>query len=393
MYLSAGLTWLMAIAVGLIVANLYYIQPLMGNIAREFNVPEAMIGYAVTLCQAGLAAGTLAILPLGDVTDRRRLIMLSCLGAGIALLVMALAPNAKVFLAANFLLGLTSVATHLQVSYAAHLAEPSQRGRAVGAVMSGLLVGVLAARFVSGYAGGWFSWRAIIVAASLSTFALGVILRVWLPRDNEAHNVRYKDLMLSMPGLFATQPLLRQACIYGALTFAVFNAFWANLTFHLEGPPFGFTSKGVGVFSLVAIGGALTANLAGRLTSRIQPRTIILYSLLMVLASFGLFAGAGTTLTGMVLGVILVDLGIQATHIGNQTMVHGLMPEARSRLHCIYMVFYFLGGSVGSGIGTWSFARMGWLGLCLAGTVLSLAAIGFWVYSRTLGNGPQFEKK
>lgn len=372
----------MAIAVGLIVANLYYIQPLMGNIARGFNVAEATVGYAVTLCQGGLAVGTLGILPLGDVADRRRLILLSCLGAAASLVLMAFAPNITVFLAANFLLGVTSVATHLQVSYAAHLAEPAQRGKAVGAVMSGLLVGVLSARFVSGYAGAWFSWRAVIFTAAVVTFVLGLVLRMLLPRDNDTSSVSYPDLVRSMPKLFSTLPTLREASIYGALTFAVFNAFWATLTFHLEGPPFNFTSRGVGVFSLVAIGGALTANLAGRLTSRVHPRTIILYSLVMVLASFGVFAGAGYTVVGMVLGVVLVDLGIQATHIGNQTMVHGLMPEARSRLHCIYMVFYFLGGSAGSGLGTFSYSHFGWPGLCATGAILSAIALVLWFFHR-----------
>lgn len=379
MKLTAGLTWLMAIAVGLIVANLYYIQPLMGDIARQFGVADSTIGYAVTICQAGLAFGTLTILPLGDVTDRRRLIIMSCVGSGISLLLMATAQSVPVFLGANLLLGITSIATHLQVSYAAHLAPPDKRGHAVGAVMSGLLVGVLAARTVSGYAGAWFGWRTMITAAAVVTFLLGILLRIYLPKDNESHTMRYSDLLGSLPRLFASQSVLRDACVYGALTFAVFNAFWATFTFYIESPVFSLGSKAVGEFSLVAVGGALTANLAGRLTSRVHPWNIVAGSLLLTLLAFVVYYYFGATIAGLVVGIVLMDLGIQATHIGNQTMVHSLMPQARNRLHCIYMVTYFIGGSAGSALGNYSYARLGWTGTCLTGAALSALALIYWV--------------
>ncbi len=376
--LTTGLILLMATAVGLIVGNLYYVQPLMGVIARDFGVADATIGYAVTLCQSGLALGTLTILPLGDVTDRRRLICLSCLFAATSLVIMGFSPNAGLFLAANFLLGLTSVATHLQVSYAAHLAPPDKRGHAVGAVMSGLLVGILVARTISGYLGAWYGWRFMLMAAAAVTYGLAAALWLLLPRDDESHTIRYRDLLLSMPRLFTNLQVLRDSCVYGAITFAVFNAFWATITFYLEGPPFRMDSRGIGLFSMAAVAGALTANFAGRLTNRIRPVVIIAWSLVITLTSFGVFLGWGTSLVGMVVGIVLMDLGIQATHIGNQTRVHGLMPEARSRLHCVYMVTYFLGGAIGSALGTWAFARLGWPGLCLVGAGLTTVALGYW---------------
>jgi predicted MFS family arabinose efflux permease len=372
----------MAIGTGLIVANLYYIQPLMGEIARGFSVPEAMIGYAVTLCQAGLALGTLTILPLGDVTDRRRLITLSCLLSAASLVVMALSPNPWIFLAANLALGITSIATHLQVSYAAHLADPARRGRAVGAVMSGLLIGILVARTISGYAGMWVSWRTVLLAAAGATLLLGLVLRLRLPRDNENHTMHYFDLLGSMPRLFLNQSTLRDCCIFGALTFAAFNAFWATLTFHLEGAPFHMTTQGIGLFSLVAVAGALAANGTGRLASHVHPMKIIAGSLVLTIASFGIFYAGGFTIIGMAFGIILMDLGIQATHISNQTLIHALMPQARNRIHCVYMVCYFVGGSAGSGVGTWSFAHLGWAGLCLAGGGFTAAALVFWLLRR-----------
>jgi len=377
--LTTGLILLMALGTGLIVANLYYIQPLMGRIARGFQVREAIIGYAVTLCQAGLALGTLTILPLGDVRDRRKLITLSCIGSATSLLVMAFSPNVWVFLAANLVLGFSSIATHLLVSYAAHLADPARRGHAVGAVMSGLLIGILLARVVSGYAGQWIGWRHVLMVAAGITLLLGVALRMRLPKDTDSQAIGYGELLASMPRLFFTQRVLRNSCIYGALTFAAFNAFWATLTFHLEAPPFGMQPQAIGLFSLVAVAGALAANGAGRLTARIHPVKIILASLVITLVSFGIFYGGGLTISGMVAGVVLMDLGIQATHISNQTRIHALMPAVRNRLHCVYMVSYFVGGSLGSGIGTWSFARMGWAGLCLSGAIFSALALGWWL--------------
>jgi predicted MFS family arabinose efflux permease len=188
-----------------------------------------------------------------------------------------------------------------------------------------------------------------------------------------------------MPRLFASQSVLRDACIYGALTFAVFNGFWATLTFYLESPLFGLDSRTIGLFSLVAIAGALTANLAGRLTAQIHPTSIIAVALVITLLSFAAYLGAGKTVAGLVVGIILMDLGIQATHIGNQTLVHGLMPAARNRLHCIYMVAYFMGGSGGSAIGTWSYAHWGWPGMCAAGTGLTALALAYWTWRRFAG--------
>lgn len=377
--LTFGLTLLMAVATGVIVANLNYIQPLMGDIARGFGVEESRIGYAVMLSQAGLAAGTLMILPLGDITDRRRLILMSCLGAVVSLVVMATAPNVWVFLAANLSLGITSIATHLQVSYAAHLADPARRARAVGAVMSGLLLGILGARVLSGYAGAVVSWRVVLWGAAAGTLFLAALLRAWLPRDDANFSMRYGALLSSIPRLFFQQPVLRDACIYGGLTFAAFNAFWSTLTFHLEGPPFGMGTQAIGLFSLVAMGGALAANGTGYLIARVHPLQIIMGSLVIMLVSFGLYYAGGATLIGMIVGVVLMDLGIQAAHISNQALIHALMPEARNRIHCAYMVCYFVGGSVGSGVGTWSYAHMGWTGLCLTGGFFSLAALIYWM--------------
>lgn len=380
--LTPGLTFLLALSVGVVVANLYYVQPLMGIIARDYGVRDAIIGYAITLCQAGLAVGTLTILPLGDVSDRRRLITLSCVFSASSLIIMMLAPNALIFLAANFLLGFASIATHLQISYAAHLAPPERRGHAVGAVMSGLLIGIIAARTVSGFLGAWYGWRFVLMAAAAITFVLAIVVRLYLPRDDEAHTISYRELLGSMPRLFASLPVLRASCVYGALTFAIFNAVWATLTFYLESPVFRMDSRTIGLFGLVAVAGALVANLSGRLTSIVRPVTIVAWSLGIVIGAFGIMLGWGSTVAGLIIGMILMDIGVQATHVGNQTRVHGLNPAMRNRLHTVYMVTYFVGGAVGSALGTWSYAGWGWPGLCLSCTLLAAVALAYWLVNR-----------
>lgn len=376
--LTSGLTVLLAVSVGLVVANLYYIQPLMGEIARGYNVPDATIGHAVTMGQAGLAFGTLTILPLGDVSDRRKLIIWSCVGSALSLILMAFAPDAIIFLAANFLLGFTSIATHLQISYAAHIASPEKRGHAVGAVMSGLLVGIIIARTISGFLGAWYGWRFVLFVAAAATFALAFVMRLVLPRDYVTHSFRYGELLASMPRLYSTQPVLRSSCIYGALSFAIFNAVWATLTFYLESPVFRMDSQSIGLFGLVAISGAIIANLAGRLTTLVKPVSIIAFALIILVAAFGVMLGWGATVAGMVMGMVMMDIGVQATHVGNQTRVHNLNPAMRNRLHTLYMVTYFIGGSVGSALGTWSYSRWSWPGLCFTCISLASTALLFW---------------
>lgn len=382
--LTPGLILLLAISVGVVVANLYYVQPLMGVIARGFGVRDEVIGYAITLCQAGLALGTLTILPLGDISDRRRLITWSCAGSAASLVIMTLAPNAAVFLAANFLLGFTSIATHLQLSYAAHLAAPEKRGHAVGVVLSGLLIGIIVARTVSGFGGAWYGWRFVLLSASVVTFALAVVVRLKLPRDDESHAIGYGELLGSMPHLITSQPVLRASCVYGALTFAVFNAVWATLTFYLESPAFGMNSSSIGLFGLVAVSGAVVANLSGRLTTRIRPVSIIVGALVVMVLAFAVMFGWGGTITGLVIGMIMMDMGVQATHVGNQTRVHALNPLMRNRLHTIYMVTYFIGGAAGSAIGTWSYAGWGWAGLCFACSLLCAIAFLYWLIKQSI---------
>lgn len=373
--LSRGLVALMAASVGLIVGNLYYIQPLLGDVARSLRVGEGQAGFAATLGQFGQAVGILFFLPLGDTHDRRLLAVAGLVGATAAHVGIASAPGLGWLYAASLLLGLSSVSTHTLVAFAAGLARPEARGRVVGTVMSGLLLGILLARTVSGYVGEHLGWRAVFWIAATVTAALAVLLLRALPVDAPRPGPTYTELLGSMARLFRTQPVLREACLFGAMTFGSFGALWVTLTFHLEGPPFGYGSDVVGLFGLVGAAGALAASAAGRVADRRDPRHLSAAAVLLTACGFALMWPLGSSLWGLVVGVVLLDLGVQAAHIANQARVHSLVPEARNRLHTLYMFAYFTGGAVGTALGSWAWEVAGWAGACAVGTLMPLAAL------------------
>lgn len=365
----------MAVSVGLIVGNLYYIQPLLGEIARELGIGEGRVGVAATLSQLGQALGILLFLPLGDSRDRRRLAVAGLAASALGLVGIALAPNLAWLSVASLVLGLSSVSTHTLVALAAALARPEERGRAVGTVMSGLLLGILLARTVSGFVGAHLGWRGMFWIAAAVTALLAFVLLRRLPADPPRPAPRYPELLRSMARLFREQPVLREACLFGAVTFAAFGAFWVTLTFHLEGPPFGYGSDVVGLFGLLGAVGALAASYAGRLADRHDPRLLGVLAVLLTALSFAFMAPFGARLWGLIVGVVGLDLGVQAAHIANQTRIHALLPEARNRLHTLYMFSYFAGGAAGTALASWAWETTGWLGVCAVGTFFPLAAL------------------
>jgi predicted MFS family arabinose efflux permease len=368
------LTLLFAVAVGMIVGNMYYIQPLMGAIAGEMGVSEASLGVAATLGAVGQTLGMLCLLPLGDAMERRRLILGSLLVSAAALLAVAVAPNVAWLCVGVFLLGFFTVATHLLVSLGATLAEPERRGRVVGTIMSGLLTGLLLARVFSGFVGAYAGWRVVFVIAAAAIFGLFVVLYRAVPSVPPASGMRYRELLLSMWRLFRDEWELRECCAFGALTFGAFGAFWVTLAFHLEQPPFFYGPRAAGLFGLLGVAGALAASGVGRLADRMSARDVCGLFMPITLASFVVLWLGGASVWGLALGVVLLDFGLQAIHVCNQTRVYGLLPEARNRLAAVYMVTYFAGGALGSAHGKLGWTRCGWTGVCLAGGGLIAAA-------------------
>ena len=313
---------------------------------RYFGVPDRRMGLVSMLSQVGYATGMLLFLPLGDRLERRSFILAMLGAVAVALLGVAAAPSFPGLPRPAWSVGVTTITPQLLVPFAAHLAEPAERGRVVGIVMSGLLIGILAARTVSGVVGEYLGWRAMYGIAAAVMVALALSLKGLLPRSQpEGLGVSYLGLLRSIGGLLRDEPVLRQSCLLGAMSFGAFSAFWTTLAFHLAGPPFGYGSGVIGLFGLVGIVGALAAPLAGRFADRRSPRWTIGAGLACILLSYTVLYESGGTVAGMVVGVILLDLGAQSAHVSNQSRIYAIRPEARSRMNTAYMVAYFVGGA------------------------------------------------
>jgi len=370
----------MAATCGITVANLYYNQPLLARMAHDFHASVRQVGGIPLLTQIGAACGMLLFVPLGDIMERRRLIVILLACVTVALTLAAAATGLLWLLLAGLAIGLFSVVPHLIVPFAAQLARPEQRGQAVGSVMSGLLIGILLARTASGYIGALFGWRAVYLLAASLMCALAITLARLLPRSRPSVNLSYGGMLISLTRLIQQQPLLREAALTGALIFGAFSAFWTTLVFLLERAPYGYhpASRAAGLFGLVGVVGAAVAPLVGKIADRRGPRFTLGVALGVLVVSYGVFGLFGYRLWGLILGVILMDFGVQAGHVSNQTRLYSLLPEARSRLNTVYMVCYFIGGSLGSALGAWGWSIAQWRGVCAVG--LTMSALAFAVY-------------
>ncbi len=382
--LDNALVWLMAVTCGLVVANIYYNQPLLAAIGRTFHLSDSSASLVATATQVGYTLGMLFAVPLGDKLERKRLTLLMLLGAAACMALAAWAPSFAVLAGASVLIGVFSAVPQLLVPMAAHLAPEETRGRVVGRVMSGLLIGILLSRTLSGYVGLHLGWRAMFeVGAGLMVLLVGLL--AWrLPQDQPTFSGTYASLMKSLLTLTRQQVPLRRAALVGASLFAAFSVFWTTLAFYLEGPPFHYGSDVAGFFGLIGAFGALAAPLAGRTADKRGPAYAIGLGLALALAAYVVLGFGGGYLAGLVVGVILLDVGVQATHISNQSLIFALVPEARSRVNTVYMTAYFIGGSVGSVAGGLAWAHGGWPGVCLTGTAFMLAALAA---SRLYGRG------
>lgn len=377
--LEGSLVAIMAVACGIAVANLYYAQPLLDTLAHTFGVSTGTAGLIVTLTQLGYALGLVFLVPLGDVLNRRRLIVTIMLGTAGALAVAAESPDIRVFLAASLAMGITSVVAMILVPFAATLAQDYNRGRVVGQVMSGLLMGILLARTASGFLADAAGWRAVFwVAAALMLVQAGVLWRM-LPDVRSQHRLSYPELLVSVLPLLREEPVLRRRIVYGAAMFATFSALWTCLPFLLSRPPYGYSDSVIGAFGLIGAVGALSASAAGRMADRGWSRATTGAFLAAVLFSFWLMDVGSESLIAMIIGVALMDLGMQGTQITNQSEIYRLRPEARSRITTAYMTSFFLGGAVGSSLSAWLYQFYGWRGVCVLCMGFALVALLFWL--------------
>jgi predicted MFS family arabinose efflux permease len=365
--------WLMAFCVGAVVANIYYIQPLLSIIATNFHISASQVGAIAMLTQFGGALGMLIFVPLGDTKERRGLVVSLLIAQCVFMALMASAQNLPWLALASLGIGITTSTVHVIVPFATHLASPARRGATVGAVLAGLLFGILLARTFSGLLGAWLGWRAIYWVGSALMLLLAILIRFGLPVSQPDLQLSWFNLIRTTFSLIRHQPVLRESAALGAIFFSSFNAFWTTLVFFLQSPPYHYGSAVAGLFGLVGAVGAVCAPFIGRMADRYGARRNVLVSLLVTLVSFVIMYFFGRSIFGLILGVILLDIGVQSGHVSNQTRIYSLIPEARSRLNMVYMVCYFSAGALGSYGGSVLWQHFGWTGVCALGCLLLIA--------------------
>ena len=361
-------------ACGASVATIYYNQPLLLDISRAFHVSNARGGTVAVATQLGFAAGILLFVPLGDITERRKLILRLFAAVSLALLAAGLAPSFWILVAASVAIGITAAVTHIMVPLAPELAGPGQSGRAVGALMTGLLLGILLGRTASGAVADLLGWRSVFLLAAASTAAFVPLLRWRLPELPPARPISYGAALRSLWDLARQQPVLREAATVGFLAFASFIAFWTNLAFFLGSPHYRLGAGAAGSFGLLGAAGATVASPAGRLADRYGSRRILAFALALMSVAYGILWIFGSRIAGLIAGVIALDIAQQAMQISNQTRIFVLSRAARSRINTVYMIVFFLGGALGSALSAAAWSRWQWSGVCAWGLAVSALA-------------------
>jgi len=371
--LTRGTLYAMALATGLAVANIYYNQPMLGIMSRDLH-DGAVERWIPTLTQLGYAAGLLFLVPLGDALERRRLIVVQFVVLAIAMAAAALSPGLATLAVASVLVGAMATAAQQIVPFAAILAEPSKRGAAVGTVMSGLLTGILLSRTVAGFVASAAGWRAMFWLGVPIALMGAVLMRMRLPEHHPTRRVSYGELMSSLVALWRREPLLRRAALTQAVIFASFSAFWTVLALRLEQPPLNLGAASAGLFGVVGAVGVAMAPLAGRVADRRGPWRVIAAGALATVLAWVVFA-LWPTLAGLIVGVILLDFGVQIALVSHQHVVYGLHPEFKSRLNTLFMTTMFLGGATGSFAAAEVWRQSGWTGVCVLGGGLAAIAL------------------
>jgi predicted MFS family arabinose efflux permease len=379
--LSHAARLVFALASGLAVANVYYAQPLIDAIADSAGLDHAVAGAIISATQIGYFFGLLLIVPHGDIMDRRRLLLWQTALLGAALLIPALVSGAGALLVGFGAVGLLSVIAQTFVAYAADLASEQSRGRAIGTVTTGIILGILLARTVSGALADLAGWRSVYAASAIVTFGLLPILAWVIPPDRRAHPpIRYGSLVGSTLALFRSRRELRIRATLAFLIFTAITMLWTPMVLPLRAPPLSLTHSQVGLFGLVGAVGALGASLAGRVADRGLAERMTGIGLALMLASWLPVALLAQSLGWLVIGVIVIDFALQSVHVSNQSLLYREGASARSRLTAAYMLAYSTGCATGSIGSTLVFEAAGWTGVCLAGSAISAAAIGFWAW-------------
>ncbi|MBA7855057.1 MFS transporter [Enterobacter sp. RHBSTW-00901] len=376
--LSPALILLMSVATGLAVASNYYAQPLLDTIARAFNLSASSAGFIVTAAQLGYAAGLLFLVPLGDMFERRMLIVSMTLLAAGGMLITASSQSLTMMIIGTALTGLFSVVAQILVPLAATLASPEKRGKVVGTIMSGLLLGILLARTVAGLLASLGGWRTVYWVASVLMVAMALALWRGLPKVKPENHLNYPQLLASVFSLFTQDKLLRTRALLGCFTFANFSILWTSMAFLLASPPFNYSEGVIGLFGLAGAAGALGARPAGGLADKGKSHLTTSTGLVLLLLSWTAIWYGHTSVLALIVGILVLDLTVQGVHITNQTVIYRVKPEARNRLTAGYMTSYFIGGAAGSLISASAWQHAGWSGVCAIGAIVAALNLLVW---------------
>ncbi|MGM8570202.1 MFS transporter [Enterobacter hormaechei subsp. hormaechei] len=376
--LSPALILLMSVATGLAVASNYYAQPLLDTIVRAFDLSASSAGFIVTAAQLGYAAGLLFLVPLGDMFERRMLIVSMTLLAAGGMLITASSQSLTMMIIGTALTGLFSVVAQILVPLAATLASPEKRGKVVGTIMSGLLLGILLARTVAGLLASLGGWRTVYWVASVLMVIMALALWRGLPKVKQENHLNYPQLLASVFSLFTRDKLLRTRAILGCLTFANFSILWTSMAFLLAAPPFNYSEGVIGLFGLAGAAGALGARPAGGLADKGKSHMTTSAGLVLLLLSWAAIWYGHVSVLALIVGILVLDLTVQGVHITNQTVIYRVKPEARNRLTAGYMTSYFIGGAAGSLISASAWQHAGWTGVCAIGAIVAAINLLVW---------------
>jgi len=378
--LTRGITLLLAITSAMAVATVYFAQPLLESMAADLGVAQQQIGWVVGATQAGYALGLLLIVPLGDLLDRKPLLLGQLLFSALALVGVGMAPNWAVLLLALAITGLMAVMVQLMVAHAASLASAGQQGQAVGTVTSGVVLGILLARLVSGGLADLAGWRSVYWVAAGVLVLLALVMWRSLPTVPAAkYRSSYRALIVAQFSLYRHDSLLRQRGVFGVLIFAAFSVLWSAMVMPLSAAPLSLSHTEIGLFGLAGVAGTLAASRAGRLADQGRGERTTGLALVLLTLSWLPTAFVGQSLTAFVLGVLMLDFAVQAVHVTNQSLLLAGRGEMASRLIGAYMCCYSLGSGVGAVLASWVYAHWGWAAVCGLGMAISAAALGYWL--------------
>ncbi len=376
------LMWMLAVIAGVSVANLYYCQPLLNMIREDLILTEFQVNLVPVLTQIGYALGLLLIIPLGDLYNRRKTVLVSCCASVVSLLMIFLSQNVWVLLTASFVTGFCSVTPQVFIPFASLYSKPEFKERKVGMILTGLLIGILGSRVLSGYVGHLWGWRTMYVIASAMIAVSALFVYRWFPSVEPTYTGRFSSLMLSIRRLAVDNPKSIVYSIRSAFAFGSFLGMWGCLAFRMKEAPYFVGSDVVGLLGFCGMAGALTASNVGRFIPRFGIEKINALGLILHALAWVIMAIFDNHYWGLILGIVLIDIGMQCIQLSNQSATMKLCPEASSRMNTIYMVTYFIGGSLGTFLAGSLWSVFGWLGTALAGGIMIAGAVGVTVVGK-----------